>query len=231
MNDLDRLRAEYDRRAAAPDERYTRFNAAHLFAIQRREWAALELLRPFYPLRGKRLLEIGCGGGGVLHEYLGCGVQPKLLHGVDLLEGRLRGAKNLLPHLPIVCADGQNLPYTADSFDLVLQYMAFSSILDDAVKANIAREMLRVVRRSGGSILWYDFWLNPSNPQTRGIRPAEIRRLFPGCTYTFRRVTLAPPLARRLAPIAPLLCYIMEALRIFNTHYLVLIKPSGRSSL
>jgi hypothetical protein len=36
-------------------------------------------------------------------------------------------------------------------------------------------------------------WLNPTNPQTRGIRPAEIRRLFPDCKYHFERITLTPP--------------------------------------
>jgi hypothetical protein len=47
-------------------------------------------------------------------------------------------------------------------------------------------------------ILRYDFRLNPTNPQTRGIRPKEIKRLFPGCAFEFHKITLAPPLARRI---------------------------------
>jgi hypothetical protein len=84
--------------------------------------------------------------------------------------------------------------------------------------------MMRVVKRNG-LILSYDFWLNPSNPQTRGLRPDEIRRLFPGCRFEFHRITLAPPIARRLVPASWLLCAFLEKLKIFNTHYLVAIRP------
>ena len=44
--------------------------------------------------------------------------------------------------------------------------------------------------------------MTPINPQTRSIRPAEIRRLFPNCRYDFRRISLAPPLARRTVPLS-----------------------------
>jgi hypothetical protein len=73
-------------------------------------------------------------------------------------------------------------------------------------------------------ILWYDFWLNPTNKQTRGIRPPEIRRLFPGCGFEFHRITLAPPLARRIVPISWLLAALLEKLKLLNTHYLVAIQ-------
>ena len=105
-----------------------------------------------------------------------------------------------------------------------MQFTVFSSILDGEVKGDVANEMLRVTR-PGGVILWYDFWLNPSNPQTRGIRPAEIKRLFPNCSYEFHRITLAPPLARRIVPISWILAYGLERLTIFNSHYLVAIRP------
>lgn len=133
------------------------------------------------------------------------GAKEENLFGVDLLPARLHQAHTNYPSLAFVCADGQNLPYLSASFDLVMQYTAFSSILDDEIRVNLAREMLRVLN-SDSMILWYDFWLNPTNPQTRGVRPAEIRRLFPNCQYEFHRITLAPPIARRLAPVSWLLC-------------------------
>jgi hypothetical protein len=75
----------------------------------------------------------------------------------------------------------------------------------------------------------YDFRLNPTNPQTRGIsyfsiRPAEIKRLFPNCHYEFHRITLAPPIARRVVPISWMLALFLESLKIFNSHYLAVIK-------
>ena len=86
--------------------------------------------------------------------------------------------------------------------------------------------MIRVLH-PGGMILWYDFWLNPTNPQTRGIRPSEIRRLFPGTLVELHKITLAPPLARRIVPLAWGLAFFMESLKIFNTHYLAAIRPKG----
>jgi hypothetical protein len=111
-----------------------------------------------------------------------------------------------------------------------MQYTALSSILDEAVRGNIALEMRRVLK-PGGMILWYDFWVNPINPQTHGIRLAEIRRLFPDCVFEFHKITLAPPLARRLVPLSWGLALFLEGLRIFNTHFLVIIVPKRESSL
>ncbi|MBC7814999.1 MAG: class I SAM-dependent methyltransferase [Burkholderiales bacterium] len=229
-DDLSRLRAEYDRRQQqhGDSDIYSLFNPAYLFYAQQRQRDVLLLLRRkgLYPLEDRRILEVGCGRGGVLLEYLSAGATGRLLHGVELDEKRLGSTKTMLPHLSLVCADGQTLPYADGSFDVVLQYMAMSSILDDTVKANLAREMLRVLR-PGGLILWYDFWLNPTNAQTRGIRPDEIRRLFAGCRCEFQRITLAPPLARRVVPISWLLAALLERLRLFNSHYLAAIVPNS----
>ena len=83
---------------------------------------------------------------------------------------------------------------------------------------------MRVLTRTG-MIVWYDFWLNPTNPQTRGIRLGEIRRLFPDCRLDVRCVTLAPPIARRVVPLSWTLALVLENLRALNSHYLVGIKP------
>jgi ubiquinone/menaquinone biosynthesis C-methylase UbiE len=135
---------------------------------------------------------------------------------------RLEEAHTFLPHLALSNADGQYLPYAAQSFDLIVQFTVFSSILDERVRVNLGHEMLRVLK-PGGVILWYDFWLNPTNPQTRGIRPGEIRSLFPNCQYEFHKITLAPPITRRVVPVSWALALLLESLKIFNTHFLVTI--------
>ena len=225
--DLARLRAEYAERAKRVDQadRYSLFNPAQLFAIQQRQRAILKCLRRngFYPLKERRILEVGCGSGGVLLETLSFGAAAHHLYGAELLFERVQMAHHTLGNLPLTNADGQNLPYATHSFDLSMQFTVFSSILDDEVKRNIAQEMLRVTR-PGGMILWYDFWLNPTNPQTRGIRPAEIQRIFPDCQFQFERITLAPPLARRITPVSWGLGLLLEGLTIFNTHYLAAIR-------
>ena len=226
-DDLSRLRAEYadrERRFAGSDV-YSPFNRANLFAVQGRQRAIQTALRQhgLTNLRQARILEMGCGDGGVLAEFLTFGASPENLFGIDLLPDRLRDAKHRLPGSPLVNADGSRLPFPAASFDLILQFTALSSILDPILRRDIARDMLRLLRPTG-LILSYDFWLNPTNRQTHGLRPREIRELFPNCRIAFHRITLAPPIARRLVSLSWGLCYFLESLTIFNTHYLSVIQ-------
>jgi SAM-dependent methyltransferase len=197
-----------------------------LFTIQQRQRSVLKCLRHngFYPLTERLILELGCGSGGVLLESLSFGATARKLHGSELLFDRILMSHSTLSNLLLTCADGQNLPYATHSFELAMQFTVFSSVLDDDVKIRLAHELLRVIKPTG-MILWYDFWLNPTNLQTRGIRPAEIRRLFPNCTYEYDKITLAPPLARRIVPFSWSLALMLESLKIFNTHYLAAIKP------
>jgi ubiquinone/menaquinone biosynthesis C-methylase UbiE len=227
-NDIERLRTEYARRRqdTVSEKLYSVYNPSYLFAMQQRERSLLSMLREqgLTTLSGKRILEVGCGRGGVLREYLDYGADLNALTGIDLLPDRLVEGRGRLFGLRLACANGEYLPFSPHHFDLVLQYTAFSSILDPQVKAHMAAEMLRVLHPDG-MIIWYDFWLNPKNAQTKGIRMPEIRQLFPRCTYNVRRITLAPPLARRIVPISWIMAALLEKLTILNTHYLVIIKP------
>jgi ubiquinone/menaquinone biosynthesis C-methylase UbiE len=226
-NDIIRLRKEYEDRAErlVGTNRYSYFNPSHLFMLQSRQRAVLQVLSKHNhaPLDNLSIIEIGCGGGGVLTEYLTWGASPTCLHGVDLLLDRLQHAHTIMQSVSLSCANGEYLPYQTASFDLALQYTAFSSILDDQVKKHLADEMLRVLK-PGGMILWYDFWLNPTNRQTKGIRPVEIMQLFPNCRYDFQKITLAPPIARRIVPFSWGIAHFFESLKIFNTHYLAVIR-------
>ena len=228
MNDLDRLRTEYARREKqlAGDDRYSPSNPAHRFMkSQLRKNVAGTLARAgVSDLASLRLLEVGCGNGNVLADFQALGARENRLFGIDLLPARLNQARASYPSFPLVNADGQSMPFANASFDLIIQFTAFSSILDEDVKRNVARDMLRVLQPSG-MILWYDFFFNPVNPQTRGIRLAEIRRLFPECRFDVQRVTLAPPITRALASGSWKLCLFLESLKIFNTHHLVTIRP------
>jgi len=227
--EIERLRNEYaDREHRLSDnDLYSWFNPSNLFAIQGRQRAVLRALQrqEFAALSSFYILEMGCGGGGVLTEYLGFGASPENIHGVDLLFDRLLHAHHNLPGSCFANADGQSLPYASQTFDLVLQYTAISSILDPEIRRNICADMLRVLK-PGGMIISYDFWLNPTNSQTKGLGLAELRASFPDCQIDSKRITLAPPLARRLVPISWLLSAFLEKLIIFNTHYLVAIRPN-----
>lgn len=225
MDDLERLRDEYENRAVrlGQSDLYSVFNPAYLYMLQQRQRAEIKTLsKNFLSSSDLRILEIGCGSGNILLEYLRYGARLDAMHGLDLLLDRVKEAKRKLPSLQLTCSNGESIPYKDNAFDLVLQYTAFSSILDARVKRNMAGEMLRVLKPEG-RIIWYDFWLNPTNKQTKGIKPAEIRSLFPGCKYEFHKITLAPPIARRLVPLSWGLAHFLESLKLFNTHYLAII--------
>jgi len=227
MNDLDRLKATYKARELTDinKQRYSLFNPSHLFAIQQRQRDLIALLKQSgcEDLANKKILELGCGTGSVLLEMLTLGVKPASLFGVDLLFDRLQNAVKQLPTAGFGCADGQDLPYQSETFDVVMQFTAFSSVLDGVIRQKMADEMCRVLKPKG-IIIWYDFWWNPINAETHGIQRAEIKALFHGYSFTIRKVTLAPPIARMIVPISWPLGYTLESLKIFNSHYLILMR-------
>ncbi len=229
-SELAQMRQTYDDREVrlAGQDRYSFANKAYLYTIQQRQRAVIAMLQRHgrLPLGDQRILELGSGTGGVLLELLQAGADARSLHGSDLLAGRVQAAHRQMPRVALSCADGQNLPYPTHSFDLLLQFTMFSSILSEGVCYTVAKEMLRVVKPDG-LILWYDFWVNPMNKQTHGIDRRQIRDLFPACHFDFERITLAPPLARMTVPVSWTASQLLEKLRFLNTHYLVAIWPAG----
>ena len=168
---------------------------------------------------------MGCGTGYWLRQFINWGARPQNITGVDLLSDRVAEAKQLGPDsVRMECGSAACLCFADAAFDLVLQSTVFSSVLDPCMRQQIATEMLRVVK-ADGLIIWYDFHMNnPRNPDVRGVKKSEIRLLFPNCHIQLRRVTLAPPLTRILAPYSWLTCACLERVKIFNAHYLGIIQ-------
>jgi ubiquinone/menaquinone biosynthesis C-methylase UbiE len=220
-----RIRTAYARRKGGA--RYSWFNAGHLFMMQERERWVLASLKQhgIGSLTTKNILEIGCGTGYWLREFIKWGAQPANISGIELLPDLVTKARQLCPEsVRIYCGNAAQLPFADATFDLVLQSTVFTSILDGWMKQQIAAEMLRVAKR-GGQILWYDFHLNNRwNRDVRGIRRREIHQLFPGCQIQLRRLTLAPPLVRFLAPYSWMVCHLLGKIPWLCTHYLGVIQ-------
>lgn len=225
--EIDRIKKTYARRKEeiSPD-RYSYFSPSHLFIVQSRERAVLKTLKSkgFSDLKDKRILDIGCGDGTILRNFIQYGASPENCFGIDLLPDRIQQASRLSPNLHFTCGDASSLPFKDASFDIVLQYTVFTSILDKDMKKNIADEMKRVLKHKG-IIVWYDFFVNnPRNPNVKGVKQQEVRSLFKGYDIQIYFLTLAPPLVRLLSPVSLTLCHILEKLPILCTHHLIIIR-------
>jgi|RhiMetStandDraft_8_1073273.scaffolds.fasta_scaffold10061_2 ubiquinone/menaquinone biosynthesis C-methylase UbiE len=220
-----RIRAAYAKRQK-DDARYSYFNMGNLFEKQERERRLLTLLKLYdlAPLHTKKILEVGCGTGSQLREFIKWGARPENITGIDLLVDRVAEARHLCPEaVRVGYGNAVELAYPDATFDLVVQSTVFTSVLDTSMKQQIASEMLRVVK-DDGHILWYDYHANnPWNPDVRGVKRREISQLFPGCRIKLQRITLVPPLVRRLAPYSWLTCYVLGKIPWLCTHYLGLI--------
>ncbi|GAB6183584.1 class I SAM-dependent methyltransferase [Thermodesulfovibrio hydrogeniphilus] len=227
IEEIKRIKSVYEKRKIeVHPQLYSYFNPGNFFIVQSREREIINTLKKFgiNSLENKKILDVGCGTGSFLRKLIEWGANPENLYGIDLLPDRIEQAKKLSPNINFVCGDASKLPYDDETFHVVMQFTVFTSIFDDSLKKMISKEMLRVLRRDG-IILWYDFiYNNPKNPDVRGISRKEIINLFPNCEFLFKKITLAPPIARLVAPRSFLMCYLLELIPFLRTHYLAVIR-------
>jgi SAM-dependent methyltransferase len=217
--EITRLRTIYANYGKdGPGGRWDARNRGNRLMLEERATSTLGMLRRagLWPLDRLDVLEIGCGDGSNLALLLSRGADPHRLHGVDLIPEQVAVARKRLPRVDFRVADARTFSLGECSVDLILVHTVFSSILDDAVIEAIVfriREMLR----PDGAVLWYDYFLkNPWNPHTRAMTKFEIRCFFRGFRIELRRITLVPPLARRLGPLTPLLYPALTRLPFLN---------------
>lgn len=222
LEDVYRGYAELD----LPGTRWGPDNRGNRAIMAERERILRELLdeHGLLPLGEREILEVGCGTGHVLAGLVDLGAREERLHGVELLEPRVELARRQQPWLDVAQGNAEHLPHEDESIDLVLLFVVFSSILEPAMRQNVASECARVLR-PGGHVLWYDFrYDNPSNPNVRGIRRGEFERLFPGFAPSLRTLTLVPQVARRMGPLTQVLYPVLAAVPPLRTYYMALLR-------
>ncbi len=222
-------------------ERYARRNVGNRYSmlrpevwlgVQERQRAMLKLFKQDLGLQDiadKTLLEVGCGSGGNLLDFLRFGFLPEHLSGSELLEERVAAARHSLPTaITIHSGDSTTATIANDSQDIVFQSVVFSSLLDDNFQQTLANQMWQWVK-PGGGILWYDFiFNNPSNPDVRGVPVKRVRELFPAGEMIVKRITLAPPISRRVCKIHPNFYHLFNMIPWLRTHVLIWIeKPKA----
>ncbi len=230
IDDPGAMQERYARRAALPADLYSPLNHEVQARVQERQRATVGLLarvglRDLAPLD---ILEIGCGSGSNLLEWVQWGATPERLVGNELLADRLAYARQHLPAaVRLLGGDATQLPLAKASFDIVHQSTVFSSLLDDAFQQRLADAMWGWLK-PGGAVLWYDFTVNnPRNADVRGVPLRRLRQLFPHGRVRAQRVTLAPPLARVVCRWHPGLYGVFNALPLLRTHVLAWVgKPA-----
>jgi ubiquinone/menaquinone biosynthesis C-methylase UbiE len=228
-SELARVRAVYSRRDDIPtySALYSLFNEATLLHVQSLERRLLAMLkrRHLTDLGAARVLDVGCGDGGALRRFVEYGAQPENLSGIDLMAHRIQRARSLHSAIDWRIGSAHELPYPNGAFDIVLIFLVLSSVLDHELRRKIADEIVRVCK-PGGVALCHDFaYSNPRNPSVQGITRRQVEQLFghPGVRFDYRRVALAPPVARLVAPRARWLADTLEQLRVLDTHFVCLM--------
>lgn len=215
------------RTALINDDRYSMLNPSVLLSFQERQRAMLQLLmkHSVNSLSDLRVLEVGCGSGGNLLELLRMGFCPANLVGNELLSERSAAARLNLPEATQVFpGDALQLPFEPGSFDLVYQSTVFSSLLDENFQLQLANKMWSWVK-PGGAVLWYDFiYNNPNNPDVKGVNMAKIKNFFPQGIIHSHKVTLAPPISRRVCKLNPNLYTVLNIFPFLRTHVLCWIE-------
>jgi len=149
-------------------------------------------------LEKKKILDIGCGFGNNFIKFYQFGAKPENIFGVDLLFYRLKEVKKKFNIKNLINCNCANIPFKNREFDIVTQFVVFSSILDDNMCKNIAAEMLRVLK-DDGIIIWYDsYGGNMMSEHTRSYSEKQIKEFFPDCKYEFKRIIPHSQLTFRL---------------------------------
>lgn len=162
-----------------------------------------------------RVLEIGAGGGGNISFFKSIGVPANQLYANELLDERVEELKKWHPDIHILPGDALTIDEKiVGSFDIIFQSTVFTSILSNEFKQKLATKMTSLLKPNG-MLLWYDFiYNNPSNKDVKGVSIEEVRSLFSPLDFHFEKVTLAPPIGRRVGKLYPL----FNALSFLRTH-------------
>lgn len=230
VGEQQRLLAEYLRREREVDANlYAPWAADYALMQSTATRTAAQMLHRagVFPGRDAHCMEIGFGNLGWLADLIRWGIPERNLHGIEIYEPRAQRAQAILPGADLRVGDATSLPWEQDTFQLVVASTVFTSILDIEMRRKVAAEISRVLA-PGGALLWYDFAVNnPRNQNVRKVDRKELRQLFSTLQGEIKSVTLAPPVARLVAPRSVAAATCLEAIPWLRTHLIaVLAKPA-----
>ncbi len=212
MGELEEIRKRYDRRNQPPERTKIYLFYEHKIRSERENLIREIVQSRFSDIDSLKILEIGAGTGGNVPLFRSIGLRDEQIFLNELLEERLSHLNENFPFVRLF--PGNALDISDDQrFDIIFQFTVFTSVLDQAFREELARKIMSLLK-SGGLIIWYDFiYNNPSNPDVRGVSRKEVIRLFQGMKVRFHRVTLAPPIGRKVGRLYSVLNRLFPFLR------------------
>jgi ubiquinone/menaquinone biosynthesis C-methylase UbiE len=161
-----------------------------------------------------RVLDVGCGKGASLLQFMRLGFTPSNLVGVDLDEERIAQARAELPGIDFRMESADKLPFANESFDLVVESTMLGTLDSKPLLLGIASEMVRVTRK-GGHIMLTDWRYSREGSGVKtAINPSTIAELFSvgQATSVVAREpgALVPPLGRRVSRMLPSLYFLVQ---------------------
>ena len=221
MEEITKIEERYESRKKNKKKENPYFQ---YYVLSERELIYTKIVNKFWSHKQKELsiLEIGAGVGDNLLFFHRLGIPWKNIYANELLSDRVEKLKmNLASESSILPGNALDLNYE-NTFDIVLQSTVFTSILDSDFKRELALKMMKMVKKRG-IIIWYDFkYNNPDNLDVQGVGKSEIKRLFKEANkIKFHKVTLAPPIGRKVGKFYNLVNFLFPFLR---THLITIIE-------
>jgi hypothetical protein len=118
-----RIQIEYERREREVNfDAYAAWQPTEHLMIEGRTRLAINMLNEarVLPTTTSQCLEIGFGSQGWLSKLINWGVRESNLHGIELDPKRADEARELLPLADLRVGDAVELPWSHDSFNLVI---------------------------------------------------------------------------------------------------------------
>ena len=105
-------------------------------------WLAVKAVRNIS--KDMKILEIGCGTGHNLQQLYNLGYRK--ISGIDLSESMIAKAKAKLPDVELLNADAESLPFTKNTFDIIIIAFAHHQFIN---LTKCLEEANRVLKKNG----------------------------------------------------------------------------------
>lgn len=100
-------------------------------------------------MAGLSVVELGCGWGRNLHQFVEMGIPARNIAGIDLIEHFIAFGRSQNPAFNLAAGDATRTPLGDSAFDIVLLHTVLSAITERDLHANLLREARRLVRPAG----------------------------------------------------------------------------------